>query len=275
MKGKDVKLDEVGYWSEIKLEILSQYATAYSQILAAQPNLKHYYIDAFSGAGQHVSKISKETVLGSPLRALNVRPPFKGLFFIDMDGDKLELLRKNIGNDRRVQLFEGDCNIVLKDKILPQIKFTDFKRALCLLDPYGVQLKWEVIELAGKSKTIDIFLNFSIMDINMNAALKNPNKAQKQNLDRITAFLGEGWKDAAYKPDPNLDLFEERMVKTDNSAIVKWFQKRLKEVAGFEYVPDPLPMKNSTGAVVYYLFFASHKETGSNIAKSIFKKHEH
>jgi hypothetical protein len=41
-------------------------------------------------------------------------------------------------------------------------------------------------------------------------------------------------------------------------AIVAAFQQRLKAVAGFEYVPDPLPMRNSTNAIVYclYLCFA-------------------
>jgi len=272
---KTVKLDQIGYWSEIKLQILNQYAAAYSTILANQPGLRHYYIDAFSGAGQYVSRISKEVVLGSPLRALNVRPPFKGLFFIDMDGDKVELLRRNAQSDSRVQIFHGDCNILLKEEILPQIKWNEYKRALCLLDPYGMHLNWEIMEMAGKSRAIDMFLNFSIMDINMNAALRNPDKAQKQGIDRINAFWGcEEWREAAYQPVPTL-FGDTWLEKTDNSAIVKAFQARLKGVAGFKYVPDPLPMKNTKGAIVYYLFFASQSSTGDKIAKSIFRKHRH
>jgi len=52
------RFDEIGYWSEVKLEILREYAAAYSRILAAQcqPKLHHVYIDAFAGAGVHVSK---------------------------------------------------------------------------------------------------------------------------------------------------------------------------------------------------------------------------
>lgn len=42
------RYDEIGYWSEIKLEIISKYATAYSTIMAANPVIKcHLYIDAF------------------------------------------------------------------------------------------------------------------------------------------------------------------------------------------------------------------------------------
>ena len=50
--------DEIGYWSEVKLDIVKDYAAAYSRILAAQekPALHHVYIDAFAGAGVHISK---------------------------------------------------------------------------------------------------------------------------------------------------------------------------------------------------------------------------
>jgi hypothetical protein len=50
-----LKFDEIGYWSEIKLDIVKDYASAYSRILAAQtkPALHHVYIDAFAGAGGH------------------------------------------------------------------------------------------------------------------------------------------------------------------------------------------------------------------------------
>ena len=43
--------------------------------------------------------------------------------------------------------------------------------------------------------------------------------------------------------------------------------------AGFEYVPKPIPVRNSRGAVIDYLFFASHNKTGGKIAKGIFKKY--
>jgi three-Cys-motif partner protein len=52
------KYDEIGYWSEIKLDIIKDYAAAYSRILSSQkkPSLYHIYIDAFAGAGKHISK---------------------------------------------------------------------------------------------------------------------------------------------------------------------------------------------------------------------------
>ena len=90
-----MKIDEVGYWSELKLEIIRKYAGAYSQILAAQKSsLEHHYIDAFAGAGIHVAKRTGEFILGSPLNALNIDPPFKHYHLIDLDGERVEYLRR-------------------------------------------------------------------------------------------------------------------------------------------------------------------------------------
>jgi three-Cys-motif partner protein len=53
-----LKFDEIGYWSEMKLDIIRDYASEYSKILTAQnkPKLYHVYIDAFAGAGKHISR---------------------------------------------------------------------------------------------------------------------------------------------------------------------------------------------------------------------------
>jgi hypothetical protein len=60
------------------------------------------------------------------------------------------------------------------------------------------------------------------------------------------------------------------MKTADNQMIAEAYRKRLKEVAGFKYVPEPIPMRNSKNAVVYYLFFASPNETGAKIVGEIF-----
>ena len=61
--------------------------------------------------------------------------------------------------------------------------------------------------------------------------------------------------------------------KASNSRLIDAFRKRIRDVAKFKYVPEPLPMKNSSGAVVYYLFFASPNETGAKIVNEIFNKY--
>ncbi len=68
--------------------------------------------------------------------------------------------------------------------------FTRYRRALCTLDPYGLHLDWEVIEQAGQSKPIEIFLNFPVTDINRNVLWLSPDRVSQDQRDRLNAFWG-------------------------------------------------------------------------------------
>ena len=269
-----MKLDEIGYWSEIKLDIIKKYAVAYSIIMNNQSFIKKYhYIDGFAGAGIHILKNTKGFILGSPLNALNVNPPFSQYHYIDLDGVKAELLRNLTKDNPKVNVYEGDCNQILLENIFPLVRYKDYGRALCLLDPYGLHLNWNVIYAAGQSKTIEIFLNFSVMDMNMNVLWNEPEKVDQKQIDRMNAFWGdESWREAAYKKEQG--LFENIEEKTSNKEIVEAFRDRLKAVAGFGYVPEPLPMRNTKGSTIYYLFFASPNKTGDKIVRDIFNAYK-
>jgi len=268
------KFDEIGYWSQLKLEIVEKYGAAYTKAFAGSPNLKKYYIDAFSGAGVHVAKGTKTRVEGGPARALKITPPFDGYYFIDLDADKTGYLRSMCGDRRDVNIHTGDANSYLIRRILPTIQYKKFTRALCLLDPYGLDLDWNVIQQAGQSKAVDMFLNFPVMDMNRNAIWRNPDQVPKSGIDRMNRFWGdESWRQAAYGESPQGNLFGTEMVKQRNEQIVTAFCERLKKVAGFNFVPEPLPMRNTKNAIVYYLFLASPKAVAQKIILDIFKKY--
>ena len=269
-----MKFDEINYWSEVKLDIIKDYAKEYSKILSAQskPRLYHIYIDAFAGAGMHISKTTGEFVPGSPMNAMLVTPPFKEYHLIDLDSEKIDLLNDVAKGYSNTYIYEGDCNSLLLEEVLPRAKYEDYKRGLCLLDPYGLHLNWDVMYTAGQMKSIEIFLNFPIMDMNMNVLWNNPSKVDPQQAARLTAFWGdESWRDAAYDTNRNLFGFEE---KTGNESIAEAFRQRLSKIAGFSYVPQPVPMRNRKGAVVYYLFFASQKPQAEDIVTYIFNKYK-
>lgn len=152
--------DEIGDWSELKLEIVEQYGSAYTKAFSKFPGLTKYYIDGFSGPGAHRSKKSRTIIEGSPARALKISPPFDGYYFIDLNPEKTDYLRSNYGARNDVHIQTGDCNEILTKELLPKIRYKDFKRALCLLDPYGLHLDWEVMLQAGQSQAVDMFLNF-------------------------------------------------------------------------------------------------------------------
>lgn len=272
-----LEYDEIGYWSEIKLDIVREYASAYSRILGSQdsPDLYYIYIDAFAGAGKHVSKSTGEYVPGSPLNALLVKPPFKEYHFIDLSQQKIQSLEQIAGDREDVFLYHADCNQVMLQEVLPRAKYEDYRRALCLLDPYGLHLDWKVIHKAGQMRSVDIFLNFPIADMNRNVLLKKPQGVQASQIKRMNSYWGDdSWKDIAYKESSQMQLFgDTEHEKVKNEAVAEAFRSRLKNMAGFKNVPNPMAMRNTQNAIVYYLFFASQKLVAEDIVIDIFNKY--
>jgi len=266
------RIDEIGRWSEVKLDILKRYAVEYSKILSNQksPSFSHVYIDAFAGTGYHLSRTTGEMILGSPLNALLVEPAFREYHLIDLDGDKVQGLREILGNRPDVFLYHGNCNKVLLERVFPRVQYKDFRRALCLLDPYKLTLDWNVVQEAGSMQTLDIFIDFPIHDINRTVLHHKQESVSEANIARMNAFWGdETWRDLAYDKSPTL-FGEVDLDKVSNERFAGEYRKRLQKIAGFKRVPPPLAMRNSKGSTVYYLFFASHKGTAEEIVTYIF-----
>jgi three-Cys-motif partner protein len=274
---KRLRYDVIGYWSEVKLDIIKEYASAYTKIMAAQksPRFKYIYIDAFAGAGKHISRETRDMVPGSPLIALNLEEPFQEYHFVDLNNLKVAELEKIAAERNDVFTYTGDCNDILPHKVLPLVDYKRYRRALCILDPYGLHLNWNIIKTAGEMKSVEIFLNFPIMDINMNVLKHDQSKVAPDQVARMNAFWGDdSWRNVGYVQAKQQSLFgDETNEKTSNEELEKGFRKRLKEVAGFKYVPEPMPMRNSNNAVVYYLYFASQRPVAADIIKYIFKKY--
>ncbi len=270
---------EIGPWTEIKLEILKKYASAYSRILSTRtrPSFQHVYIDGFSGSGVHTAKGTGDLVWGSPTSILLVEPPFSEYHLIDLDRGNIEVLMHMVKSRKQgpykpenVHFYNDDCNKVLLSDVFPRVRYEDYRRGLCLLDPYGLHLNWEVVRTAGEMKTIELFINFPIMDMNRNVLLRNPKNAKQEQIDRMNTYWGDiSWELAAYSRD---NLFKFRQ-KTSNQHVVDAYVERLKSDAGFAYVPNPMPMKNSRGAIVYYLIFAAHQPVAAEIVEEIFDKY--
>jgi three-Cys-motif partner protein len=270
-----MKLDQIGSWSEIKLEIIKKYAIAYTSIMSKQDWCKGYvYIDAFAGAGKHISRKTGEMVPGSPLNAMEVSPPFTEYYFIDLDEERADVFTKIAKENPNIHPYHGDCNEVLVKDIFPKLGWGTFKRALCILDPYGLHLKWQTIKKAAELKTVDIFINFPIMDMNRNVLFADFTKADPEDITRMNDFWGdERWKELLYKEQKTL-FGETQHIRIDSyHTLAKEFGERLKK-AGFKTVPEPILMTNMKNGPLYYLYFASQKDIANNIVKDIFRKYK-
>jgi len=271
-----VKYDEIGEWSEIKLEIIKRYANEYTRIMVKQDWCQGFaYIDAFAGPGQHVRKTTGELIPGSPQNALSIIPTFSEYFYIDLDKLKVEELR-NIARERpNIHIYHGDCNEILIREIFPLFSKTSRKRALCLLDPYGLHLNWDTVKMAGDLGTIEIFLNFSVMDANRNVLRKDLLNARPDDILKMNTFWGdESWKDVVYRKQD--DLFgETHLLLMENfKQLAFTYRERLRLKAGFEFVPEPILMTNKKNGPLYYLFFASPNKVGNKIVNHIFNKYK-
>lgn len=177
------EMDKIGMWSEVKLAIIREYMPVYSK-LVTDHKLHHLYIDGFAGFGLHESRTSGAIVPGSPLNALKTLPPFREYHFIDLNPARVENLRTLAPGRSDVHVHEGDCNRELL-KLLPTARREDYRRALCLLDPYGIDIAWDVVAAAGRMRSVEIFLNFMVMDMNMNVLLHHPEKALPSQIERM------------------------------------------------------------------------------------------
>jgi len=144
---------------------------------------------------------------------------------------------------------------------------------LCLLDPYGLSVDFRTLALIGSMKSVEIFFNFMIVGANRNVLWGDPSRVSAKRLDLMTRVMGEA--PAVWIPKLYLkkhDLFGESQEKVSNEQVVEVYRERLL-AAGFSYVPKPVPMRNSTNATIYYLFFASPNAIGARIVEHIFSKY--
>ena len=91
-------------------------------------------------------------VPGSPVNALNTDPPFREYHFIDLNPAKAEHLSSLAQGSGNVYVHDGDCNEILL-ALLDKMRWEDYRRGLCLLDPYNIDVAWDVVAKAGKLRS--------------------------------------------------------------------------------------------------------------------------
>jgi len=108
------------------------------------------------------------------------------------------------------------------------------------------------------------------MDANRNVLWRHPAGVNAKHKARLNRIWGDNsWEVEAYEKD----LFGYQFKLGGNKRICKAFKRRLKEVAGFQYVAEPIAMKTTTNSPIYYLYFASQKPVAKEIVSQIFDKY--
>lgn len=263
--------DTIGKWSLEKLGLLRKYLLAYVRVLSKKPWCKGYeYIDGFAGTGKPKSRDEEQYVSGSPRVALELEPPFTRYHFIEITDWRVKKLEELRGEfpARQIQIYRGDCNELLRTRIIPTLPFNSFKRAIAFLDPYGMSLDWETLQDVARTRTIEVFINFPAMAINRNVRRSKQDEIPDAVRERMDRFWGAGWQDDLFVQEQT--LFGPENVRRGQSPkeLGGHYQRRLRQL--FRHVTVPVLMTNSKNAPLYHLIFAGDDPTGAKIATDIF-----
>jgi len=282
-----------GSWTELKLSALKSYLEAYRLIFTQNTQARYFktiYVDAFAGTGERkVSSIADaepdlflddelpeldEYRKGSARIALELTTPFDQYIFVDKNKKHADHLRKTIQREypalqSRCLVWQGDGPEIIRELCLYQ-KW-DKQRAVVFLDPYGMNVEWNLLRLIAETNAIDLWFLFPL-GTGTNRLLKRdamPSQAFGAKLTRL--FGTDDWKTAFYTESPQAGLFDDNpeFVKdTSFEQIGTFFTERLKTIfAGV--APTTKALLNSKNNPMYLLCFAAGNLKGAPTAVRI------
>lgn len=286
----------VGPWAKQKLDALENYLEAYMLVMKKQP-FTLFYIDAFAGAG--IARVRgtppvtssddatwflpddltvadeeevAEYIAGSPLRALGLSRRFDHYRFVDRDPERAEDLRQLADRfeGANLMVLTRDANEAVQDIAS---KFTNrLWRGVAFLDPYGPHLHWATLAALAATGKFDVILNFPL-DMAINRLIKRDGNIPEAWAVQLDMCFGDhGWRDIAFEKSE--DLFGAREDKHKDAAdrLLQHYLVRLKGI--FTAVSSPSLVRNTRGAPLYYLIWASSNGRGLPIAEHVLKQGE-
>ncbi len=270
-------------WSQNKLKMLKDYLLPYARIMNGQKKRwlrAFHYIDGFAGPGllsaREADGIQEKQEIqayleGSPLLALDCKPPFDHLWFIEQDQSRVSRLNSIIeerAEEARTDVRRADANEVINE-IISQLGRQE--RGLVFLDPYGLELDWQTVERLGRAGIFDVFINFSLMGIFRNLSRQGePTQANRQMLTRVMGR--DDWVDSLYSTQGAL-FGTPRVTREgiDPDKLARVYAEQLQTV--FKHVSDHVIMRNSKGGPIYALMLASQNQTAKKIMDDIIRNY--
>jgi len=277
-----------GSWTRTKLAVLKKYLEAYMTLMSGNPRARHFrkiYVDAFAGSGEvylrsaRLSGSSEESseddtvwpIEGSAKIALDLSTPFDEYLFVEKRRRNIELLnelRQQHTLRDRIRIEHAESNAFVKE----WIRTVDWRkcRALVFLDPFALQVDFETIAALGSTQAVDLWLLFPLSAVNR--VLVRRGKPMEKWKQRLTRFFGTAeWEQAFYQEGQQPDLFtgsvqDEKVVKPEG--VTRYFNERLGKHFAM-VVEEPMTLKNSSGANIFVLMFASANPKGAPTAVKI------
>jgi three-Cys-motif partner protein len=242
MVTEDVPHEFGGEHTQEKLQALRDYLPAYTTALGRRFTL--YYIDAFAGTGECDITVAgtKLRVPGSASIAIDCKPPFHKMVFIEKAASRIRALEKlsRAAKDRDIAVVRDDANAAVPAH-LAALRRSD--RAVILLDPYGMTVDWTTLAKIAASKLADVWYLFPLSGLYRQAA-KDSRSIDAFKEASLTRIMGpHDWKKALYEPKPTGDLFGDNTDTHRGSPAYGSMGERVlaEHLPGRARAQDPLP----------------------------------
>lgn len=230
-----------GSHTERKLDVVAKYLSAYVTVMKRQ-NFELHYVDGFAGSGASTSSQEPDEAsepglfetgaitVGSPLRALQIDPPFDRYLFIDSNEQNVASLDaqvKQYPSGARATVAHGDANERIAE-FCETLRRNRLARAVVFLDPFGLAVKWETI--VGLAQTGKVDLWYLVPVHGMSRQIKD-NGEFLQSATRIDALWGsDAWRALAVrKVDLGADLFGQVDERLEKIARAKQFSEMFRD----------------------------------------------
>jgi three-Cys-motif partner protein len=273
-----------GSWSESKLDCVESYARSYLNVMQRQDWWTLHYVDAFAGRGKQTLKSgtglrkesqeldsffgdeseridTEEFLIGSAIRSLQASMkssrPFDRFVFIDANQQSCIELGSVIQSDfvkiqDTIDVICSDANAALASYI-DKINWSS-TRALVFLDPYGLEVSWELISRLAQTGACDVWYLFPLGGVirlmTNNGIVPN---SWRIRLNRV--FGTDKWYDEFYRQSGQQSLFEDDHTSLSKNAstvhVVDFIRRRL--LAIFPAVSEAGILRNAKGAPLFAL----------------------
>lgn len=257
-----------GYWTEAKLDILTDYLPSFA--IASKQARHLVYLDLFAGNASNQRRDKPTDIKGSAIRALEALPSHTDLIFFELPSvaSQLEARLRTAFPDRSFKVIPGDCNQWIDDR-LRRLTRDGRQRApaFAFVDPYSSSaLHWSTLEKLADFKRdlrykVELWILFYGSDIPRVLGLGD--EATASQLSRT--YGCDDWQPiAAAREAGDLDAAAARFEYTN---LLRW---RIENALGYERTHS-LEIRNTAGNYLYDLIFATDHPAGDRIMSHIYQ----
>ncbi len=247
---------KAGAWTKDKLHDVERYAGAFTRAMTGKWD-KLTYIDLLSGPGRCLIRDTNEEIEGSPMRALNVTPPFDHFYFADKSKKNIRALRQRIPGhlQGRVICNVGDCNRLVAGATGT---LTGGTLALAFLDPQGMEVAFATLATLADHRVNVLYLFPSGIALRRN--VKHFLTSSGATMDRF--WGGPEWRDLLAAGSTSPHAIAQTWVEA--------FRTKAKKLGLLSGESAPL-ISNDRGSRMYHLLFFSKNKAGLTIWNKVMR----